>query len=36
VRHAIRFRMALPFGLVGDNRISCSPIDAGSCMLRYG
>lgn len=36
VRHAIRFRMNLPFGLVGDNRISCSPIDAGSCMLRYG
>jgi hypothetical protein len=36
VRHAIRFRMTLPFGLVGDNRISCSPIDAGSCMLRYG
>ena len=36
VRHAIRFHTALPFGLVGDNRIACSPIDAGSCMLRYG
>lgn len=36
VRHAIRFLTHLPFGLVGDNRISCSPIDAGSCMLRYG
>jgi hypothetical protein len=36
VRHAIRFRTTLPFGLVGDNRIACSPIDAGSCMLRYG
>ena len=36
VRHAIRFHTAFPFGLVGDNRIACSPIDAGSCMLRYG
>jgi hypothetical protein len=36
VRHAIRFHTTLPFGLVGDNRIACSPIDAGSCMLRYG
>ena len=35
VRHAIRFQSTLPFGLVGDNRIACSPIDAGSCMLRY-
>ena len=35
-RHAIRFHTTLPFGLAGDNRISCSPIDAGSCMLRYG
>ena len=23
-------------GIVGDNRIACTPIDAGSCMLRYG
>jgi hypothetical protein len=36
VRHAIRFHTALPFALIGDNRIACSPIDAGSCMLRYG
>ena len=36
VRHAIRFHTTLPFGLVGDNRIACSPIDAGSCMLSYG
>src|SRR5437763_10295040 len=35
-RHAIRFRTTFPFGLVGDNMISCTPIDAGSCMLRYG
>ena len=34
--HEIRFRTTFPFGLVGDNRIACSPIDAGSCMLRYG
>lgn len=36
VRHAIRFRTAMPFGMVGDNRISCKPIDAGSCLLSYG
>lgn len=36
VRHAIRFHTTLPFGLVSDNRIACSPIDAGSCMVRYG
>ena len=36
VRHAIRFHTTFPFGLVGNNRIECSPIDAGSCMLRYG
>jgi hypothetical protein len=36
VGRTIRFRTTLPFGLVADNRISCSPIDAGSCMLRYG
>ena len=36
VRHTIRFHTTLPFGLVADNRIECSPIDAGSCMLRYG
>jgi hypothetical protein len=36
MQHSIRFLTTLPFGLVGDNRIACSPIDAGSCMLRYG
>jgi hypothetical protein len=35
-RHQIRFRTAFPLGIVGDNRIACTPIDAGSCMLRYG
>ncbi len=35
-RHAIRFRTSFPLGIVGDNRIACTPIDAGSCMLRYG
>jgi hypothetical protein len=35
-RHQIRFRIDLPFGIVGDNRIICVPIDAGSCMLRFG
>jgi hypothetical protein len=32
----IRFRTALPLGLVGDNRISCLPIDAATCILRFG
>jgi hypothetical protein len=36
VRHAIRFHTTMPFGLIGDNRITCSPIDGSSCMLRYG
>ena len=35
-RHQIRFRTSFPLGIVGDNRIACTPIDAGSCMLRYG
>ena len=35
-RHQIRFRMSLPLGIVGDNRIVCMPIDGGSCMLRFG
>ena len=35
-RHQIRFRTALPLGIVGDNRIACTPIDAGSCTLRFG
>ena len=36
VQHAIRFHTTLPFGLVGANRILCSPIDADNCTLRYG
>lgn len=35
-RHEIRLRTSFPLGIVGDNRIACTPIDAGSCMLRYG
>lgn len=35
-RHAVAFRTSLPFGLVGHNRISCTPIDAASCVLRFG
>jgi hypothetical protein len=34
--HQIRFRMSLPLGIVGDNRIVCTPLDEGSCILRYG
>ena len=33
--HQIRFRMSLPFGVVGINRIGCQPIDAGRCLLRF-
>jgi len=29
-RHQIRFRTALPLGIVGDNRLACMPIDGGS------
>jgi hypothetical protein len=35
-RHQLLFRMALPFGVVGHNRIMCAPIDAHSCLVRYG
>ena len=35
-RHQIRFRMSLPLGIVGDNRIVCTPIDTRSCTLRFG
>jgi len=35
-RHQIRFRTLLPLGIVGDNTISCAPIDAGGCILRFG
>ena len=35
-QHQIRFRTTLPFGIVGDNRIACTAIDGGSCMVRYG
>jgi uncharacterized protein YndB with AHSA1/START domain len=35
-RHQIRFRVSLPFGVVGDNQIGCTPIDQRSCTLRFG
>src|SRR5262245_38422270 len=35
-RHQIQFRTSLPLGIVGDNRISCTPVDAGSCFLQFG
>jgi len=35
-RHQILFRMSLPFGVVGDNQIVCTPIDGHRCTLRYG
>lgn len=35
-RHQIRFRMSLPFGVTSDNLISCTPIDAAQCLVRFG
>lgn len=35
-RHQILFRMSLPVGVVGNNRIVCAQIDEQSCLLRYG
>jgi uncharacterized protein YndB with AHSA1/START domain len=35
-RRQIRFRTAFPLGIVGDNRIACTSIDGGSCMIRFG
>jgi hypothetical protein len=35
-RHQIRIRTYLPLGIVGDNRILCTPLDDRSCNLRFG
>jgi hypothetical protein len=35
-RHQIRFRTSLPLGVIGDNRIVCTPIDDRNCTLRFG
>ena len=35
-RRQIRFRMSLPLGIIGDNRLICTPIDGRSCTLRFG
>src|SRR5437764_14683773 len=35
-QHQIRFRLALPVGVVGDDRIVCTPIDPRSCTVRNG
>jgi uncharacterized protein YndB with AHSA1/START domain len=35
-QHQIVFRTALPFRVVGSNRIIRTPIDRHSCMLRFG
>jgi len=35
-RHQILFRMSLPFGAVGNNRIVGAQIDEQRCMVRYG
>jgi hypothetical protein len=35
-RHHVLFRTSLPFGVVGLNRIVCTPIDEHHCTVRYG
>ena len=35
-RHQILFRAALPFGVIGNNRISCERIDEQRCLVRFG
>ena len=34
-RHQLRFRMSLPFGVIGINRIGAQAIDATHCLLRF-
>ena len=35
-RRVVEFRMTLPFGVVGHNRISAEPMDDGRSLLRFG
>jgi hypothetical protein len=35
-RGYVLFRLSLPFGVVGHNRVACAKIDEHSCTLRYG
>ncbi len=35
-RHQIRFRVTLPFGVVEDSQITCTPLDERSCRVSYG
>jgi hypothetical protein len=35
-RHQILIRTALPFGVIGNNRIGCEEIDEQRCLLRFG
>jgi hypothetical protein len=35
-RHRIRIRMSLPFGVTSDNTISCTSVDASTCLVRFG
>jgi hypothetical protein len=35
-RHQIRFRVTLPFGVVEDSQITCTPLGERSCRVSYG
>lgn len=35
-RHQILFQMSYPFGVVGANRLMCTPTGEHSCMVRFG
>jgi hypothetical protein len=35
-RRQILFHLSLPLALRSDNRITCVPIDARTCLVRYG
>jgi carbon monoxide dehydrogenase subunit G len=35
-RHQIQFHVRLPFGVVEDSQITCTPLDERSCRVSYG
>ena len=36
VEHRMRLRSALPLGIVVRNHVSCAPLAAGGCRVRFG
>ncbi len=35
-RHQIALHVTLPFGIVDDATITCTPVDAASCRVQFG